>query len=130
MAVGGRRGIKDSGARAKMPSKARLSVRVVLCSEREKGSPMADDLVARIQHELEERMAELRGAVEERDRLQAELSALDPAGGPAVERVLCFPARREMVGRRLVSAKVARLLLAPRRPAFERSGARVNGRAA
>ena len=89
---------------------------------------MAEDLVARIQQELDERMTELRGAVEESDRLEAELSVLDGAGGPVVERVLRFPTRREPAHRRLVSAKVARLLLAPRRPAPERSGAvRVGG---
>lgn len=90
---------------------------------------MAEDLVARIQRELEERVEELRGAVEESDRLEAELGALAAAGGLAVERVLSFPARREPARRRLVSAKVARLLVAPRRPALERSGVvRVGGR--
>lgn len=45
---------------------------------------MAEDLVARIQRELEERMEELRGAVEERDRLQADLRALDAVADPPV----------------------------------------------
>jgi hypothetical protein len=38
---------------------------------------MAEDLLTRIQRQLQERMAELRGAVEERDRLQADLQALE-----------------------------------------------------
>jgi hypothetical protein len=38
---------------------------------------MAEDLLTRIQRQLQERMAELRGAVEERDRLQADLRALE-----------------------------------------------------
>jgi len=42
---------------------------------------MAEDLLNRIQLQLQERIEELRGAVQERDRLQAELGALqnDPA---------------------------------------------------
>lgn len=48
---------------------------------------MAEDLLTRIQRQLQERMAELRGAVEERDRLQADLRALEdsstaPEGSP------------------------------------------------
>jgi len=47
---------------------------------------MAEDLLTRIQRQLQERMAELRGAVEERDRLQADLRALEDssmAPGPS-----------------------------------------------
>jgi hypothetical protein len=40
---------------------------------------MAEDLLTRIQRELQERIEELRGAVEERDRLQADLRALEAA---------------------------------------------------
>jgi hypothetical protein len=131
---------------------------------------MAEDLLTRIQWELQERIEELHGAVEERDRLQADLIALEaapaapvdpeplavrdvdpeppvdpefpvepnidpepPALVPAPEpsaAVFCFPARSEPARTRPVSPKVARLMLAPRRPALERSGiARVGGRA-
>jgi hypothetical protein len=40
---------------------------------------MAEDLLTRIQRELQERIEKLHGAVEERDRLQADLNALDAA---------------------------------------------------
>jgi hypothetical protein len=40
---------------------------------------MAEDLLTRIQWELQERIEELHGAIEERDRLQADLRALDAA---------------------------------------------------
>jgi hypothetical protein len=40
---------------------------------------MAEDLLTRIQSELQERIQELHGAIEERDRLQADLRALDAA---------------------------------------------------
>jgi hypothetical protein len=43
---------------------------------------MAEDLLTRIQRELQERIEELHGAVQERDRLQAELRALDVAPEP------------------------------------------------
>jgi hypothetical protein len=45
---------------------------------------MAEDLLTRIQQELEERMEHLRGAVEERDRLQADLSALVAEPAPSI----------------------------------------------
>jgi hypothetical protein len=90
---------------------------------------MAEDLLSRIQRQLQERLEELRGAVEERDRLQADLGALDanPSApmsdpDPVAKNVLRFPVRREPVRARVVSPKVARLMLAPRRPSLERSG--------
>ncbi len=118
---------------------------------------MAEDLLTRIQRQLQERMAELRGAVEERDRLQADLRALedsstapegsptaldpeptapdpqpaapDPAPEPVAKNVLRFPVRHEPARARVVSPKVARLMFAPRRPSLERSGIpRVNDR--
>ena len=118
---------------------------------------MAEDLLTRIQRQLQERMAELRGAVEERDRLQADLRALedsstapgpspttldpaptapdpqpvapDPDSEPVAKNVLRLPVRREPARARVVSPKVARLMFAPRRPSLERSGIpRVNDR--
>lgn len=119
---------------------------------------MAEDLLTRIQQELQERIEALRGTVAEHDRLQADLGALDsepappPEPEPPPERatpgepgpdatVICFPARdlvrTHAVSRpaarpmataprpareRVVSPKVIRLMLAPRRPALERSG--------
>jgi hypothetical protein len=133
---------------------------------------MAEDLLMRIQRELQERMEQLRGAVEESDRLRADLGALDaapvlspePKPPAALDRepalppepppepatlgepepdatVIFFPARdlvrthaasrqaaRPMAAaprparERAVSPKVIRLMLAPRRPALERSG--------
>jgi hypothetical protein len=168
--------------------------------ETRKVCPMAEDLLTRIQRELQERIEELHCAVQERDRLQAELRALDVAPKPLpVSRnidpepslepaspsppeplldpeppsdpepplrpalaavpdvdpepaaaVLRFPTKREparaptappaadrpipaparSVRRHAVSPKVARLMLAPRRPALERPGvARVGARA-
>jgi hypothetical protein len=113
---------------------------------------MAEDLLTRIQRELQERMEALRGTVAEHDRLQADLRALDsePAPPPEPEppeksrpeaTVICFPARERVrthaasrqaarpmaaaprpARERAVSPKVIRLMLAPRRPALERSG--------
>ncbi len=109
---------------------------------------MAEDLLTRIQRQLQERMAELRGAVEERDRLQADLRALEdssmapgpsptapdpqptalapepaaPDPEPVAKNVLRFPVRHEPRRARVVSPKVARLMFAPRRPSLERSG--------
>jgi hypothetical protein len=45
---------------------------------------MAEDLLTKIQQELEERMEHLRGAVEERERLQADLSALAAEPAPSI----------------------------------------------
>jgi hypothetical protein len=118
---------------------------------------MAEDLLTRIQRQLQERMAELRGAVEERDRLQADLRALEdsstapgdspttlapaptapdpqpaapyPEPEPVAKNVLRLPVRHEPARARVVSPKVARLMFAPRRPSLERSGIpRVNDR--
>jgi hypothetical protein len=118
---------------------------------------MTQDLLTRIQQELQQRMDRLRPAVDESDRLQADLQALDAqpespvalnlAPGPpaALEPsapVVCFPATRAHVRTptasprlasltsstplparprtRMVSSKVSRLMLTPRRPALER----------
>jgi hypothetical protein len=155
---------------------------------------MVEDLLSRIEQELYERMEELYPAVDECDRLQADLEALEalpeppivsvpsvapdiinlespvafespvalevateppyePEPSAALEvdpeplgTVLCFPANRKPTrtvavspqdarpistlsrpasvpaSEPLVSPKVARLMLAPRRPALERSG--------
>jgi hypothetical protein len=136
---------------------------------------MVEDLLSRIEQELYERMEELYPAVDECDRLQADLEALEALPEPPVEpetsyeseppyepepsaalsvdpepsgAVLCFPGNRKPVrtaavsaealrpistlfrpasvpasaSARAVSPKVARLMLAPRRPALERSG--------
>jgi hypothetical protein len=98
---------------------------------------MAEDLLTRIQHELQERMDQLRPAMEERDRLRADLQALDAAPDPPVrpestpaldiapepsvapERhaaVLCFPARREPTRTGLLSPVARRLIPAPLPP--------------
>jgi hypothetical protein len=42
-------------------------------------NPMDEDLLTKIQRETHERLRELRGAMDEHDRLQGELSALDAA---------------------------------------------------
>jgi hypothetical protein len=42
-------------------------------------NPMDEDLLTKIQRETHERLRELRGAMDEHDRLQGELSALDTA---------------------------------------------------
>jgi hypothetical protein len=46
---------------------------------------MDEDLLTRIQREMHERLRELCGAVEEHDRLQADLSALDTAPEPPAD---------------------------------------------
>lgn len=148
---------------------------------------MVEDLLSRIEQELCERMEELYPAVDECDRLRADLEALEaipeppveppveseppavrePPAAPDINRespvepepaaalnvdpdpsgvVLCFPVDRKPTrtvavspqaarpistlswpasvpaSEPLVSPKVARLMLAPRRPALERSG--------
>ena len=112
---------------------------------------MTVDLLTRIQRETHERLRELRGAVDEYDRLQVELRALDPApelpGDPAAHdidpelptvpeavpetlpvaldppaNVVRLPVRPRLSRTRMVSPKVARLMRAPRRPALERPG--------
>jgi hypothetical protein len=118
------------------------------------------DLLSRIEQELQERMETLHPAVEECDRLQADLTALDVAPKtivvtqpsvatdvdfewlatpevapeptvvpepPVVPELSAHATRlpmQELPRRRAVSPKVARLMLAPRRPSLERSGAR------
>jgi hypothetical protein len=98
------------------------------------------DLLSRIEQELQERMETLHPAVEECDRLQADLTALEVAPEqpvvpePSVEpgasaepepsaRATRLPVH-ELPRTRMVSSKVARLMLAPRRPSLDRSGAR------
>jgi hypothetical protein len=95
---------------------------------------------------MHERLRELRGAVDEHDRLAVDLEALEAAPGPSVDReppvdpeplvateapealepplanVVRLPVNRELPRTRTVSPKVARLMHAPRRPALERSG--------
>jgi hypothetical protein len=106
---------------------------------------MTTDLLTRIQQETHERLRDLRDAVDEHDRLQGELRTLDttaeplgdpgPAAGPEpalapempvarepATNVVRLPVRRPPVRTRMVSPKVARLMLAPRRPALERAG--------
>jgi len=108
---------------------------------------MVEDLLSRIQREMQERMEALRPVVAEQDRLQAELRVLEDDlktrrdseplidSEPPVEpgplgNLVRLPVRRELPRKRVVSPKVARLMLTPRRPALERSGiARVNARA-
>jgi hypothetical protein len=51
-------------------------------------NPIDEDLLTRIQRETHERLRELRGAVDEHDRLQADLSVLDtPPESPAAPAV-------------------------------------------
>jgi hypothetical protein len=94
---------------------------------------MTEDLLTRIQREMDERLRELRGAMDEHERLTSELGALQDvpellaALGPALApgppaNVVRLPARRPLSRTRMVSPKVARLMRAPRRPALERSG--------
>jgi hypothetical protein len=104
---------------------------------------MNDDLLTRIEGEMDERLEVLRGAVDEHDRLAGELRALDAAAEPSadVERraaleavlepspdieplanVVRLPVRPRLQRTRTVSPKVARLMHAPRRPALERAG--------
>ena len=48
-------------------------------------NPMDEDLLTKIQRETHERLRELRGAIDEHDRLAAELSALDAVPEPAAD---------------------------------------------
>jgi hypothetical protein len=89
--------------------------------------PMNEDLLTKIQREMDERLEELRGAVDEHDRLSGELRALQDIPEPPVVReppanVVRFPERPRLSRARIVSPKVARLMRAPRRPALERAG--------
>jgi hypothetical protein len=104
---------------------------------------MDEDLLTRIQREMHERLRELRGAVDEHARLEADLSVLDtppelPADlepiaalkgapePPVVSKppanIVRLPTRPRLSRTRMVSPKVARLMRAPRRPALERAG--------
>jgi hypothetical protein len=104
---------------------------------------MDEDLLTRIQRETHERLRELRGAVDEHDRLQADLSVLDKPPEPLADlepiaalkavpeppvvskpsgNVVRLPTRPRLPRTRIVSPKVARLMRAPRRPALERAG--------
>jgi hypothetical protein len=92
---------------------------------------MTEDLLTTIRQETHERLHELRGAVQEHDRLQAELRALDAAREPCAEaespvepptNVVRLSSRPRVPRTRVVSPKVARLMQAPRRPALERAG--------
>jgi hypothetical protein len=49
-------------------------------------NPMDEDLLTKIQREMDERLRELRGAVDEHDRLQGDLSALQDVPAPPVVR--------------------------------------------
>lgn len=83
---------------------------------------MSEDLLRRIQQETHERLRELRSAVDEHDRLQGDLRALDPAPSPPGDArrgsVGCAPS----AGTPTVSPKFARLMRSPRRPLLERPG--------
>jgi hypothetical protein len=89
---------------------------------------MNDDLLTRIQREMDERLEVLRGAVDEHDRLAGDLEALEAALEPPVDsepppaNVVRLPVRPRLQRTRTVSPKVARLMHAPRRPALERAG--------
>lgn len=101
---------------------------------------MAEDLLTRIQQETHERLRELRGAVDEHERLRAEITVLDvvpePSGDQELEagpemsgapepvgNVVRLPVTRPPARIRTVSPKVARRMCAPRRPARERPSA-------
>jgi hypothetical protein len=130
-----------------------LSTRKKKESKKEKGNPMIEDLLTkssmdedlltRIQRETHERLRELRGAVDEHDRLQADLIVLDIPPEPPVDpeptvvlkavpeppaapepsaNVVRLPARPRMPRTRMVSPKITRLMRTPRRPALERAG--------
>jgi hypothetical protein len=90
---------------------------------------MTENLLNRIQREMQDRMEQLRGAVEERDRLQAELKALEADLQPVAElrppaalrlaaQVPHAAVPRESPPPRLVSPKVLRLMCG--RPSFAR----------
>ena len=89
---------------------------------------MTEDLLTRIEREMNERLEALRGAVEEHDRLALDLRALNaPPEPPALgegppANVVRLAGTRSIPRTRRVSPKVARLMRAPRRPALERSG--------
>jgi hypothetical protein len=92
---------------------------------------MTEDLLTRIQRETNERLRQLRDAVDEHDRLQGELSVLDSAPEIVPEpthdpeppaNVVRLPVRPQLSRTRMVSPKVARLMRVPRRPALERAG--------
>lgn len=112
---------------------------------------MSEDLLTRIQCEMNERLRELRSAVDEHDRLVVDLKALPALSEPPVvvatvtgpaspvvlgsrdlpnspvlpksspANVMRSPAVRPLSRTRMVSPKVARLMRAPRRASLERS---------
>lgn len=101
---------------------------------------MVEDLLRRIQREMNERLGELHGAVVEHDRLAAELKRLQNVPGPPAERdpgagpQLCVipgctplnvrrsPAARSLPRPPMVSRKVTRLMCSQPGPALERPG--------
>jgi hypothetical protein len=106
-------------------------------------NPTDEDLLTKIQRETQARLRELRDAVDEHDRLAAELKTLDappessadpelfaapeavpepPVAPEPSANVVRLPARPKLPRTRMVSPKIARLMRAPRRPALERTG--------
>jgi hypothetical protein len=99
---------------------------------------MAEDLLRRIQQQVDELMQELRGTAEERDRLRADLCELEAHPQPPVDleplddpescaTIIPFPVSSERARTPAVSPKVTRLMRAPRRPGLERSGSGLMG---
>ncbi len=82
---------------------------------------MAHDLLSRIRGELQERMRALRPAVDECERLQDDLRALQAVPEPSAS-VTRLRVGRPLPRTRMVSPKVARLMHTPRRPVLERRG--------
>ena len=74
---------------------------------------MTEDLLTRIQRETHERLRELRGAVDEHDRLQAELRALDAPGPSAKVALPAAPGDRSRAAR---CSRVAASPSSPSRP--------------
>jgi hypothetical protein len=76
---------------------------------------MSEDLLTKIRREMDERLRKLRSAVDEHERLQAELGTLDATQRPAATgrrgSFGCEPPHTSVV-----STKIARLMHAPRRP--------------
>lgn len=89
---------------------------------------MSEDLLSRIQREMNERLRELRGAVEEHDRLMTDLQGLrampDPAAVPEPVTSPSSTVRRPLpCTGRAVSPKIARLMRSScARPSLGRPG--------